>query len=256
MDAATFAEDSSMNISEFARLSLRERDPYIVQTTESMGLSSEMVVEKDFWVVWLLDVLFSLSDELGPFTFKGGTSLSKGFNLIRRFSEDVDISIQRDRLGFPDDATFYEAPSRNALKREIETIRTKETFFFRPRDRYDLAKPGTLKVIFPDSCRETFKADYAEMQSMIFEGAPSLEALCQRLRSVESQIKMGMLMSSLGRERVVILVKGFVDLPSDAQGIIYLRFEKHVREVVPKLAERLQAAGFTLKPEDVTQACS
>jgi predicted nucleotide-binding protein len=69
-------------------------------------------------------------------------------------------------------------------------------------------------------------------------------------------LEMGMLMSSLGRSRVAILVKGFVDLPSDTQGIIHLRFDKHVREVVPKLAERLQAAGFILKPGDVTAACS
>lgn len=69
-------------------------------------------------------------------------------------------------------------------------------------------------------------------------------------------LEMGMLMSSLGRDRVAILVKGYVDLPSDAQGIIYLRFDKHIREVVPKLAERLQAAGFVLKPQNITEACS
>lgn len=69
-------------------------------------------------------------------------------------------------------------------------------------------------------------------------------------------LEMGMLMSSLGRERVAILQKGFVELPSDAQGIIYLRFEKSIKEVVPKLAERLQAAGFPLNPQDVTAACS
>jgi hypothetical protein len=41
-----------------------------------------------------------------------------------------------------------------------------------------------------------------------------------------------------------------------AQGIIYLRFENAVREIVPKLAERLQNAGFTLDPKNVTAACS
>jgi predicted nucleotide-binding protein len=69
-------------------------------------------------------------------------------------------------------------------------------------------------------------------------------------------LELGMLMSSLGRDKVVMVIKGFVDLPSDAQGIIYLRFEKHIKEIVPKLAERLHAAGFPLRPEDVTAACS
>jgi Predicted nucleotide-binding protein containing TIR-like domain len=59
-------------------------------------------------------------------------------------------------------------------------------------------------------------------------------------------MEMGMLLSSLARERVAILVKGFVELPSDAAGIIYLHFNGHVKEVVPKLAERLQAYGIPL----------
>ncbi|MDP9023776.1 MAG: nucleotide-binding protein [Candidatus Eremiobacteraeota bacterium] len=69
-------------------------------------------------------------------------------------------------------------------------------------------------------------------------------------------LEMGMLMSSLGRNRVAILVKGYVELPSNAQGIIYLRYDRHIRDVVPKLAERLQAAGFVLKPENITYACN
>lgn len=56
---------------------------------------SEASVEKDWWVTSLLKVLFSLSPA-GYMTFKGGTSLSKGWNLIDRFSEDIDISLHRD----------------------------------------------------------------------------------------------------------------------------------------------------------------
>jgi predicted nucleotide-binding protein len=59
-------------------------------------------------------------------------------------------------------------------------------------------------------------------------------------------MEMGMLLSSLARERVAILVKGFVELASDAAGMIYLHFNDHVKEVVPKLAERLQAYGIPL----------
>ena len=56
--------------------------------------------EKDFWVCWTLDALFSGLPEGGPrLLFKGGTSLSKGFGLIDRFSEDIDITVFRDDLG-------------------------------------------------------------------------------------------------------------------------------------------------------------
>ena len=59
-------------------------------------------IEKDFWVCWVLDVLFNGLGEGHPrLLFKGGTSLSKSFGLIDRFSEDIDITVFRDDLGEP-----------------------------------------------------------------------------------------------------------------------------------------------------------
>ena len=49
------------------------------------------VMEKDFWVCWVLNRLFRSSDMARKILFKGGTSLSKVFGLIERFSEDVDL---------------------------------------------------------------------------------------------------------------------------------------------------------------------
>ena len=58
-------------------------------------------VEKDFWVCLVLDALFNLRPEGHPrMLFKGGTSLSKAFGLIDRFSEDIDLVVYRDALGF------------------------------------------------------------------------------------------------------------------------------------------------------------
>ncbi len=60
----------------------------------------EQNVEKDFWVCWTLDTLFNGTETKGPrLLFKGGTSLSKAYGLISRFSEDIDITIFRDDLG-------------------------------------------------------------------------------------------------------------------------------------------------------------
>jgi len=57
-------------------------------------------IEKDFWVCWILKELFGLPGWGEHLTFKGGTSLSKGWRLISRFSEDIDVVIDREHLGF------------------------------------------------------------------------------------------------------------------------------------------------------------
>jgi predicted nucleotide-binding protein len=69
-------------------------------------------------------------------------------------------------------------------------------------------------------------------------------------------LEMGMLIAKLGRPKVVILKRGHVEVPSDAAGIIYLGFNDHVREVVPRLCDRLRDAGFDLPPEAITRASS
>ena len=58
------------------------------------------IVEKDFWVVWTLDYLFARSPWKTQLAFKGGTSLSKAYGLIRRFSEDIDLILDWRLLGY------------------------------------------------------------------------------------------------------------------------------------------------------------
>lgn len=68
-------------------------------TADKMGLN-DAIVEKDFWVCFVLDYLFHRSPWKNSITFKGGTSLSKGFNLISRFSEDIDLILDWRVLGY------------------------------------------------------------------------------------------------------------------------------------------------------------
>ncbi len=74
----------------FARLSPGERREIIAEAAIRMGVDFT-IVEKDFWVCWTLRSLFSLSAQHAPMVFKGGTSLSKAYGLIQRFSEDIDV---------------------------------------------------------------------------------------------------------------------------------------------------------------------
>jgi predicted nucleotidyltransferase component of viral defense system len=76
----------------FARLPLKERSPYFQETANRRGLT-KLIVEKDFWVCFILKVIFEAPEFVDVFVFKGGTCLSKVFGIINRFSEDVDLSI-------------------------------------------------------------------------------------------------------------------------------------------------------------------
>ncbi len=75
---------------DLARLDDKERS-IIFRNTASKMKVNDAIIEKDFWVVLMLNYLFNKCKYRDAFTFKGGTSLSKGYSLIRRFSEDVDI---------------------------------------------------------------------------------------------------------------------------------------------------------------------
>ena len=56
--------------------------------------------DKNFWVCWTLCELFTLQGIGEHLTFKGGTSLSKAWKIIRRFSEDIDLIVDKEALGF------------------------------------------------------------------------------------------------------------------------------------------------------------
>ena len=81
---------------EFLQLPAEERGLYIEQAAVRRNLSP-VLIEKDFWVSWMLGVLFE-SKFADALVFKGGTSLSKVFGVIERFSEDIDLSLSPDFL--------------------------------------------------------------------------------------------------------------------------------------------------------------
>ena len=85
-----------------ARLSDNDRRELFRNTADKMGLN-DAIVEKDFWVCFTLDYLFHRSPWKESITFKGGTSLSKAFHLISRFSEDIDLILDWRVLGYGKD---------------------------------------------------------------------------------------------------------------------------------------------------------
>ncbi|AUD05408.1 hypothetical protein CWM47_28300 [Spirosoma pollinicola] len=91
----------NVSLQVWLQLSDATRLAIFTQTGQQIGLPA-IAVEKDWWVVHTLALVFSM--ECAPaLIFKGGTSLSKGWGLIQRFSEDIDLAIDRAYLGFSDD---------------------------------------------------------------------------------------------------------------------------------------------------------
>ena len=106
---------------EFIEMGEERRGQVCIQTGALLNLS-EIAVEKDFWVCWTLDKLFRLPEWGNYLTFKGGTSLSKCWKLIERFSEDIDIVISRSALGFGGDNAPEKAPSKKQARKLLKEL--------------------------------------------------------------------------------------------------------------------------------------
>ncbi len=106
---------------EFTEFSKERRRLICVETGAKLNLS-EIAVEKDFWVCWTLKKLFELPEWGEHFTFKGGTSLSKCWNLIHRFSEDIDIVIDRKALGFGGANAPEQASSKKQTRNRLKAL--------------------------------------------------------------------------------------------------------------------------------------
>ncbi|AQR75082.1 nucleotidyl transferase AbiEii/AbiGii toxin family protein [Sphingomonas sp. LM7] len=91
-------------------------------TAQRLGTTPQNV-EKDFWVCWTLDALFNGLPPGPRLLFKGGTSLSKGFGLIRRFSEDIDVTVFRNDLGEGYSVEQLEAMSGKKRQAALDAIR-------------------------------------------------------------------------------------------------------------------------------------
>lgn len=82
---------------DFANLSRKEKDIVYSNVNTKIGFN-KAIIEKDFWVCLMLDIIFNKIKYKDIFTFKGGTSLSKGYDIINRFSEDIDLILNYNSL--------------------------------------------------------------------------------------------------------------------------------------------------------------
>lgn len=125
-----------------------EREDLFFNTAAKMKIS-EAVIEKDFWVCYMLDYLFHRCAWKDHLAFKGGTSLSKAYDLIKRFSEDIDLILDWRVLGYGIDEpweqrsnTKQDAFNKEANERAEKFLRNE----FLPAIKKDLTEELMLPV--------------------------------------------------------------------------------------------------------------
>ncbi|MEX2516089.1 MAG: nucleotidyl transferase AbiEii/AbiGii toxin family protein [Gammaproteobacteria bacterium] len=141
---------------EFLAMSEERRRLVCTEAGAQLNLF-EIAVEKDFWVCWTLCKLFELPEWGEHLTFKGGTSLSKCWNLIERFSEDIDIVIDRGALGFGGDNAPESAPSKKQTSKRLKALREACQQYISER-----IQPALIDVIssdLPGSLEWTLESD-------------------------------------------------------------------------------------------------
>lgn len=104
----------------FALQPAAERQLLIEQVAARRGILP-VIVEKDFWVCWILGRIYATPVMASSVVFKGGTSLSKVFGVIERFSEDADLAVTPASLGFSE-ADLDDAPSATQRNKRMKSL--------------------------------------------------------------------------------------------------------------------------------------
>ena len=154
-----------------AKIDERDRKALFHNTAAKTGMT-DAIVEKDFWVCYMLDYLFHRCAWKDRIAFKGGTSLSKAYSLIERFSEDIDLILDWRVLGYGINEPWEQRSNTKQDAFNKEANARAEVFLrevFLPAIVSDLTTelgenihcfidgddPQTVKIIYPNSFSDT-----------------------------------------------------------------------------------------------------
>jgi len=186
-------ENTANNMNEFLKLSEKDRINIFTQAGIRKKLSL-LAIEKDWWVTMILRALFACECS-GNIVFKGGTSLSKAWNLIERFSEDIDIAIDRKYFGFEGElkkkqinnlrrasCSYIKDKLQNELNQKLQENGINGYSLFVPETEDTTKDPQTIEIHF----QSLFIPDYIRDKVLIEIGARSLVEPSQniQLRSI------------------------------------------------------------------------
>jgi len=173
---------------KFLSLSKKDQESIIILGSQKLGRDPN-VLEKDLWVCWVLEHLFNMPNRL-PTAFKGGTSLSKVFNVINRFSEDVDVTLDYRGFGKEFDL-FCEGISKSRVRKisdELKELVSEHShrvvgpyfnnllndLFGKNNIQLDISEDGEKLRIYYPSILEGIKDDYLSNSVLIEFGGRNI----------------------------------------------------------------------------------
>lgn len=141
-----------------------DRKRVVLEEAAARLQASKNAIEKDWWVTIVLKAVYNTTFAK-DIIFKGGTSLSKSWHLIKRFSEDVDIAINRSVLGFNEKLTISEIKRLKRAGAEFTSTVFKDAL---AKELYALGIPEDMIVItatpikpdFPDTDPQEIFVEY------------------------------------------------------------------------------------------------
>lgn len=154
-------------MNNIANASSKIREELFSQSAHAFG-TTNAIIEKDFWVVWILDKIFTNAHLNKILMFKGGTSLSKVFHLIGRFSEDIDLildwrEITREDLSQPLETKNKQVKCNESINQEaLHYIREKllpiisETLSPLCTCSIDKSNPYNIQVNYPAAFNDPY----------------------------------------------------------------------------------------------------
>ena len=162
-----------------------QRRELFVAASQKLGYTAP-VVEKDFWVCWTLRELFALPGAREHLIFKGGTALSKIWRAIQRFSEDVDVSLSREWLGFTGPLDPEQAKSVSQRKKRLDALVA--ACEAKVRDELRPALAARMSAALSDT-GWAVDSDPADPQSLIFH-YPSAFAEADEAPYIQRNVKI------------------------------------------------------------------
>lgn len=161
---------------EVAHLPTSDRADLFQTAASIRGDMRPALIEKDFWVCWTLQRIFTLKDPPAGLVFKGGSSLSKVFQAINRFSEDVDLSFDRSTLGFGGDNDPAKAPSRSQTAKRLGMLSAACREMIRSRFKPQL-EASFSKVLGTTPSKKTWRVEPdPDEQTLVFHYPAGIEA--------------------------------------------------------------------------------
>jgi len=180
------------------KLSSKERKEIFQEAAARKGMTS-VIMEKDFWVCWVLKKIFAdeyLNHKCGLKAIKAERTFWEKVTILHHEAHRPETSTVPLRYSrhYYDLFMLSRSDIKNSALKDIELLKNvvefKKKFYPRGWARYDLAVPGTMKLIPPDNVLKFLRTDYREMRNMIFGEYPSFENIIQGLTMLEKEINL------------------------------------------------------------------